>query len=213
MPSPCPPPDQENKASCVPPIPVPTYGPGGVFSVICSGTISAPPLTCLEKVLDLNGYPTWNTFVPSATITSPAPTSNPVTGPEDLRALASKPGYAVPGAKLQFNVTMTPGGSSRAIALEVTFLEALEASEGNGKGYRVAWKSIGTPTFLLRTERVQEFIELLGDDGKVKTQYTCWETFGGALGYVMPRAQIEAGFTRWRDGLKKAVEEETDQLS
>ncbi|TGJ78718.1 hypothetical protein E0Z10_g10040, partial [Xylaria hypoxylon] len=89
--------------------------------------------------------------------------------------------------------------------LEVTFLEAFEA-EGR-KGYRVIWKATGIPHFLLHSERVQEFVESVAEDGSLQTRYACWETFGGWLGYVLPRAQLEGGFARWMDGLKKAAEE------
>ncbi|KAI0456849.1 hypothetical protein F5B21DRAFT_113077 [Xylaria acuta] len=222
------PPDlPRDEAKCVAPIPVPTYGAGGVFAVACSTTIAGPALSCLEKVLDLSSYGAWNTFVPRASVIA-APggggdddddgnNSNnskndlPVVAPE-LRDLASRPGYVAPGAKIRFDAVMTPGGaSSRAVHLEVTSLEAFFDDDDDGKkrkGYRVVWKAIGFPRFLLHSERVQEFVEGVAADGTaVETRYACWETFGGLLGYVLPRARIESGFQRWMDGLKKVVEE------
>ncbi|KAI0182892.1 hypothetical protein EV127DRAFT_448490 [Xylaria flabelliformis] len=194
----------KDEAKVVAPIPVPTYGPGGNFTVACSTTIAGPALSCLEKVLDLSSYGTWNTFVPSASLTTPGTTDElPVTS--ELRDIASRPGYVAPGAKVRFNAVMIPGGASRAVDLEVTFLEKFD---DNGKvGYRVVWKALGIPHFLLHSERVQEFVEDVAKDGRAVTRYACWETFGGVLGYVLPKAQIESGFQRWMDGLKKVVEE------
>jgi hypothetical protein len=209
----------KDAAKCVPPIAVPTHGPGGVFSVACSTTISAPALSCVEKVLDFPSYEKWNTFVPSASVIEPAPAAAPAQGREgneedddahdDPFAKQRRGSGVAPGAKIRFNVVMTPGSSNgpRAVDLEVTVLETF-AGEGNGKGYRVAWKVMGLPRFLLRSERVQEFVEHLTTEGKVETRYRCWETFGGALGYVLPKSQLEDGFTRWTDSLKRAVESE-----
>ncbi|KAI1150709.1 hypothetical protein F4825DRAFT_425610 [Nemania diffusa] len=196
----------QHEAKCVPPIPVPTHGPGGLFSVACSTRIAGPPLAALEKVLDLASYSAWNAFIPTASITSPPPPSTDLAPPE-LRDLAARPGYAAPGAKIRFDAVMVPGGAARAVDIEVTALEAFETGEGK-RGYRVAWKALGLPYFLLRSERVQEFVEVEAEDGsgRVETQYACWETFGGLLGYVLPRAQLEDGFGRWMGGLKKVVE-------
>ncbi|GAW17945.1 hypothetical protein ANO14919_074140 [Xylariales sp. No.14919] len=195
-----------NEAKSVAPIPVPTYGAGGIFAVACSTEIRAPALTCLEKVLDLPGYGTWNTFVPRAALTAPGHT--PSDAPE-VQALAARPGHVAVGAKVRFDAVMAPGGAARAVDLEVTGLEAFDDAAGGRKGYRVVWKAVGFPHFLLHSERVQEFVEVQAEeDGTVRTRYACWETFGGWLGYVLPRAQIEGGFRRWMDGLKKAAEEE-----
>ncbi|KAI0445340.1 hypothetical protein F4803DRAFT_571126 [Xylaria telfairii] len=194
----------KDEAKCVAPIPVPTHGAGGVFAVACSTTIAGAALPCLEKVLDLPSYGAWNTFVPKASITSPG-ASHRLPSTLELRDLASRPGFVAPGAKVRFDAVMVPGGASRAVDLEVTSLEAFDVE--TGKGYRVVWKAVGLPHFLLHSERVQEFVDGVAADGSVETRYACWETFGGILGYVLPRAQIESGFQRWMDGLKKIVEE------
>ncbi|KAI1181782.1 hypothetical protein F5B17DRAFT_240377 [Nemania serpens] len=206
----------KDKAKCVPPIPVPTLGAtGGVFAVACSTRIAGPALASLEKVLDLPSYGSWNTFVPEASLVSVGPTMTESESalPPELRAVVSRPGYVSPGAKIRFHAVMTPGGAARAVDLEVTALEAFNDDDGDGpaggkgKGYRVAWKAVGMPSFLLRSERVQEFVEHTAPDGTVETRYACWETFGGWLAYVLPRGQLEDGFTRWMDGLKKVVGE------
>ncbi|KAJ3571873.1 hypothetical protein NPX13_g5234 [Xylaria arbuscula] len=129
--------------------------------------------------------------------------------------------------------TVMSGSSSRSVELEVSFLETFtpnehEAGDGDGDGhpigdakgtrttingtaYRVAWKGTFTPGFMLRSERVQEFVEYVAADGSVWTRYSNWETFGGLLGYVLPREQIVAGFQKWTTGLKEAVEGEGQQ--
>jgi len=205
----------KDAAKCLPPIAVPTYGAGGVFSVACSTTISAPALLCVEKVLDLQSYTKWNTFVPSASVTKSAPAQgqgqeeNEENEDDDPFTKHRREGGVAPGAKIRFNVLMTPGSnnSPRAVDLEVTVLETF-TEEGHRKGYRVAWKATGFPHFLLRSERVQEFVEHLTAEGKVETRYRCWETFGGALGYVLPKSQLEGGFARWMESLKRVAESE-----
>ncbi|KAI1824606.1 hypothetical protein F4861DRAFT_505648 [Xylaria intraflava] len=191
-----------NKAKCTAPAPVPTHGPGGVFTVARAAAIAAPALTCIEKVLDLPNYAAWNKFIPTATITAPgrAEALTPA-----LRTLASRPGHAAPGAKGRFEAVMAPGSAPRNVDLEVTLLEAFE--DAGRTGYRVAWKSVGFPHFLLRSERVQEFVEDVSADGAVVTRYATWETFGGVLAYLVPRAALEDGFDRWTDGLKKIAEQ------
>ncbi|KAI1165627.1 hypothetical protein F5B18DRAFT_610432 [Nemania serpens] len=198
----------QDKAQCVPPIPVPTLGTDGVFAVACSTSIAGPALASLEKVLDLPSYGSWNTFVPTASLTAAGPsgTETETALSPELRAIVSRPGYVSPGAKIRFHAVMTPGGAARAVDLEVTALEAFDGPAG-AKGYRVAWKAVGMPSFLLRSERVQEFVEHALPDGTVETRYACWETFGGWLAHVLPRGQLEGGFERWMNGLKKVVEE------
>ncbi|KAI1345644.1 hypothetical protein F5Y01DRAFT_51018 [Xylaria sp. FL0043] len=229
--------DLPREAKCIPPIPVPTHGPGGVFTVACTTDIAGPAIKVLEKVLDLPHYGSWNTFVPRASVISTPPsggsnenenTRDEALAPE-VRELVARPGFAARGAKIRFEVVMRPGSSSsRAVELEVTFLEAFsitvptsttsttaapapatgeDGQEGSRKGYRIAWKATGMRHFLLHSERVQEFVETVAEDGSVVTRYTTWETFGGVLGYVLPRTQIEGGFARWTAGLKKVVEE------
>lgn len=99
---------------------------------------------------------------------------------------------------------MEQGKPTNVTRLQVTLLEEFE---NDGKaGLRVAWKLRGSPWFLLRAERVQEFIEA---DGGSSTEYYCWETFGGILGYAMPYlvgSKLQDGFGRWMESLKAWVE-------
>ncbi|KAI0521859.1 hypothetical protein F5B22DRAFT_506568 [Xylaria bambusicola] len=200
--------DLPKEPKCVPPIPVPTYGAGGVFTVACAAELAAPALQCLEKVLDLPHYGSWNTFIPRAEVLTSGPDDNASAPlPPEVQALAARPGFVSPGARIRFDAVMS-GSWTRSVELDVSFLEAFDPADGGGKAYRVAWKGTSFPTFLLRSERVQEFVEYVAEDGSVRTKYANWETFGGLLGYVLPREQIVAGFEKWTVGLKKAVEEE-----
>ncbi|KAI1332791.1 hypothetical protein F5Y16DRAFT_125625 [Xylariaceae sp. FL0255] len=204
------PPDlPKDTAAIVPPIPVPTHGPGGVFAVACSTTIQAPARTCLEKVLDMESYSLWNTFVTKASVASPGSLNSE---DEDVASLIN-PQNVAPGAKLKFDAVMSVGSSPYKVDPEVTFLETFTPSSSSstttdggrkGKGYRVCWKSTGMPHFLLHTERVQEFVEVAG----AETEYSCWETFGGWLAHLVPKGQVADGFERWMTSLKKVVEEE-----
>ncbi|KAH6630394.1 hypothetical protein B0J18DRAFT_463260 [Chaetomium sp. MPI-SDFR-AT-0129] len=80
------------------------------------------------------------------------------------------------------------------------------------KGLRIAWKvrpSWLRPGWALRSERVQDFIETVGPDGKPATEYRCWETFYGTLAPVVKMAvgsHLEQGFDAWLRGLKERAE-------
>ncbi|KAK3396444.1 hypothetical protein B0T20DRAFT_417777 [Sordaria brevicollis] len=83
-------------------------------------------------------------------------------------------------------------------------------------GFCIAWKtrpSLLMPNWLLRCERVQEFVEVyppFGADDEPETAYQCWETFYGVLAPVVKAAagsQVIKGFDVWMDGLRKRAEE------
>ncbi|KAL0469061.1 hypothetical protein QR685DRAFT_529633 [Neurospora intermedia] len=83
-------------------------------------------------------------------------------------------------------------------------------------GFRIAWKTPPTafmPNWMLRCERVQEFVEVhppFGTLDEPETAYQCWETFYGVLAPVVKAAassQIVRGFNIWMEGLKKRAEE------
>ncbi|EGZ77848.1 hypothetical protein NEUTE2DRAFT_101175 [Neurospora tetrasperma FGSC 2509] len=82
-------------------------------------------------------------------------------------------------------------------------------------GFRIAWKTRPTafmPNWMLRCERVQEFVEVhppFGTLDEPETAYQCWETFYGVLAPVVKAAagsQIVRGFDVWMEGLKKRAE-------
>lgn len=88
--------------------------------------------------------------------------------------------------------------------MEVTLLEPFDV-QNKKKGWRVAWKGTSIPGLLLRTERVQEFV----DDGQGGTEYTCWETMYGPLAPVVRMTtgkSLEKGFEAWGVDLKARAE-------
>ncbi|ROW10437.1 hypothetical protein VMCG_01823 [Cytospora schulzeri] len=173
------------------PIATPTYGPGGAFTVRSSINISAPPDTVLAILRDHSKWPEWNRFVRKVTIKSdPAPNMIEM------------------DTAMTFDVHMDPtdpGSAPTKMDMLVTILEPYEV-EGEKRGWRIAWKPTSHPTWLLRSERVQEIV----DDGHGNTEYTCWETMYGPLAYVVKLAvggKLEKAFQCWGEDLKKRAEE------
>ncbi|KAK4250949.1 hypothetical protein C7999DRAFT_38082 [Corynascus novoguineensis] len=206
------------------PIPTVTYGSGGSFTISCSSLIAATPTECLDVVVAASEYPTWNRFCRKCTIHfQPAGSSSS----DNLDKLQL-------GTQFTFDVHLNqddPDGSSgRSTALEVSVLEPIDEEDAGDsglrpsppspatgtsrrKGWRIAWKqrhSLLMPASMLRSERVQEFVEVVAADGGwPETQYTCWETFYGVLAPVVRLAvgrQVEQGFDAWLSGLKEKVE-------
>ncbi|KAH6972216.1 hypothetical protein BKA56DRAFT_620784 [Ilyonectria sp. MPI-CAGE-AT-0026] len=196
-------------ARCGGPIPVLTQGFGTFpgFSISCSTIMSATPLKCLEAVLNTAEYPSWNTSWPRVTIThSPSPEGVNLEAAE-LQRVVGLPGYLYAGIKMTSEVHKIPGDGSPTMAkLEVSVMERFE--KAGRTGYRVAWKGVGIPFFLFHMERVQEFVET-EIEGKVVTEYYCWETFGGLLSYAvrwLMGQQLEKAFMRWMEELKSVAE-------
>ncbi|KAH6695272.1 hypothetical protein F5X68DRAFT_198179 [Plectosphaerella plurivora] len=189
---------------CGPSIATPAHG-HGAFTVSCSSVIAAPPLACLETVLKTGDYPQWNTFCPNVTIDAAPPVAEAgLDSIPEVAALASRESHLYPGVDFQFEVIMKPGGGSRQTLLHVSLLEAIERD--GKKGYRIAWTMRGAPHYVLRAERVQEFVA--SEDGR-STEYCCYETFGGAVAYPMRYlvgSQVAEGFGRWQDGLQTWTE-------
>ncbi|KXX74555.1 hypothetical protein MMYC01_208876 [Madurella mycetomatis] len=211
-------------AAIGPPLPTPTYGPGGCFSVTCSARIAATPKACLDVILDAPGCisvfltiisylvkkkkkdPTWNRFCRKCTIDAqPSTSAEPAQDGENLRL----------GTRFTFDVHMDPSAPSdvartgRATALEVSVLETINDDDSRRRGWRVGWKgrsSLLMPPWMLRMERIQEFVEA---DGGKATEYSCWETFYGALAPVVKMAagaQVVRGVNVWVEGLEGKVE-------
>ncbi|KAK4157011.1 hypothetical protein C8A00DRAFT_12132 [Chaetomidium leptoderma] len=199
------------------PIPTPTYDGGGSFTISCSSRIAATPQDCLAVVTKSSDYATWNRFCRKCTIDS-QPTTNEA-DPETLRL----------GTQFTFDVHLNsdePDGSAgQAIALEVSVLEPIDEdakdsvfvssslpprdADAHRTGWRIAWRqrpSLRMPSWMLRSERVQEFVDV---NGGSETEYHCWETFYGLLAPVVKLAvgkQVEKGFDAWLVGLKGRVE-------
>ncbi|ROV88922.1 hypothetical protein VSDG_08915 [Cytospora chrysosperma] len=173
------------------PIATPTYGPGGSFTIRSSIKITAPPDAAFAVLRDHSRWPEWNRFVRKVTIKS------------DPTATVIEKGTA-----MTFDVHMDPTDPDSApgkVDMLVTILEPYNA-EGEGKGWRIAWKPTTYPSWVLRSERVQEFV----DDGHGNTEYTCWETMYGPLAYVVKLTvgtKLEKAFQCWGEDLKKRAEE------
>ncbi|KAK4237374.1 hypothetical protein C8A03DRAFT_44753 [Achaetomium macrosporum] len=195
------------------PVPTPTYGSGGTFTISCLTHIAATPRACFDVVITAADYAIWNRFCRKCTINSQPKVSSESEDNDKLQL----------GTRFTFDVHMNlddPDGSAgRATALEVSVLEPVddEPSEGGRrrKGWRIAWKqrpSLLMPGWMLRNERVQEFVEVGSGEGEPETEYRCWETFYGALAPVVRLAvgkQIERGFDAWTEGLKARAEDKT----
>ncbi|KAL2104747.1 hypothetical protein VUR80DRAFT_9722 [Thermomyces stellatus] len=151
-------------------------------------------------------WPQWNTFVPRATIAE-YPSSFPsIPAGLDLKSNVEIEEALVPQTLVTFDVHMNLDAKlTNRQSILVTRLEELG---GQRKGYRVAWKAEGFPGFLLRSERVQEFVEVEREGG-VACEYFCWETFYGLLGPVLRLSvggKLEAAFGAWMNGLKRFAE-------
>jgi len=176
-------------SSIVGPVPVPSYGPGGHFSVISKTRVPASPAEVLSLVRDTTTWPSWNTFCPTCTIspqTSPSPPST------DPNLVSGKAHWLDLGTVAVVDVFMNGDGlvpgtkRSRTQGLCITRLEKIE--EEGKKGYRIAWKGTGWSHWQLHSERVMEFIECELDGAGMGTDYVCWETFGGVLGVMVKTA-------------------------
>lgn len=201
-----PPVPRDCPASIAPqPIETPTHGPGGVFTIRSSVHISAPPDAAFAVLRDFTTWPEWNRFVRKVTINN-----NPDDHP-DAAAAATATATATAtiekGTAMTFDVHMDPTdptGSPGRSDMLVTVLEPYES--GGGQGWRIAWKPTSYPSWVLRTERVQEFV----DDGHGETEYTCWETMYGPLAHVVRLAvggKLERAFRCWGEDLKRRAEE------
>ncbi|KAK4453398.1 hypothetical protein QBC34DRAFT_204573 [Podospora aff. communis PSN243] len=198
------------KATILPsPLPTPTHGSGGTFTVACSTRFPAPPTTCLSVTLNAPEYPKWNPFCRTATIdTNPTPNPNPPDAPTGS-------GYLTLGTQftLSAHLDSKATSSGRATPVEVSVLERINDEDGR-RGWRVAWKTrptLGLPSWMLRAERVQEFVEVETEaGGRMETEYVCWETFYGALAGITRLAvsgKLPAAFDGWNGGLRERVEQ------
>lgn len=193
------------------PIATPTHGAGGSFSVISALHIAASPDVAFTALLEHSTWPDWNRFVRRVTVTS-APSPSDPSPPDDSSALetavAKDDGqrYIKQGTLMTFQVHLDPDHeqSYTKQGMEVTLLEPFDPRRKK-RGWRIAWKGTSIPSLLLRTERVQEFV----DDGHGGTEYTCWETMYGPLAPVVRLTtgkSLEKGFEAWGVDLKARAE-------
>ncbi|KAH8885676.1 hypothetical protein GQ53DRAFT_751024 [Thozetella sp. PMI_491] len=198
----------DTPSTILPGIPTPTYGPGGSFSVACSTRIAASPAVCAETILQHGSYPSWNRFVRAMTVDSPNPApSAPGTAAPDAPVFTQGgPDYLATGVDITLHVHLDALREDSSERLTPITVCAVERLHGDGReGWSVAWKPRGMPYYMLRSERVQEFVEAPGGE----TEYICWETFYGLLAPVvkfMVGRQLITGFGVWMEDLKKEAE-------
>lgn len=150
------------------------------MSVMAKTYIAAPPAAVLMTVRNTNEWHKWNSFCPRCIIDPKSPQPSPRSGNAALET--GKESWLEVGSIAMIEVFMNGDGlvegkkKSRDQGIVVTKLEKLS----EGKGYRIAWKSMGYSHWQLHSERVMEFVEKDGG-----TEYVCWETFGGLLGSVV----------------------------
>lgn len=189
------------------PTAVPTYGDGGVFTVIARTNIAASPISLLRIILDHSSYLKWNVFIPAIKIES-----EPDLPSASVSDLPGEAHQLRVGTKFTMSVNMDGRPVDESLDLnalqkttcQVTLLEKLEDGR---KGYRVAWKALGYPYLILRSERVLELVEL--QDGS--TDFVTWETFGGVLAYVVNTlfgTKLKDRFADWARDLKRIGETE-----
>lgn len=193
------------------PLETPTHGSGGVFTITCSTVIAAPLTTIITTLLDTRTYPSWNAFVPNIYInkqpdSSPIPLACLVGG--DIIGLRTTLQL---GTDVTLDVHLDPDNKGKTNQTNVV-VSLLEGFEREGRqGVRVAWKTGGwMPGFVLRCERVQEFLEV----GNGTVEYRCWETMYGLLASTVNSfvgKSLEWGFGAWMDGLKEYSEKDAQK--
>lgn len=167
------------------PIPTPTYGTFGSFSVLARTHVAATPSAVFTLIRDTKNWNKWNTFCPSVTLSPKSPPPQPSSDPN---IPTGNPGYLELGTIGTIDVFMNGDGlvpgrkRSRTQGIIVTSLSAIvPTSESPKEGYRLSWKSTGFSHWQLHSERVMEFLAITLENGEPGTEFSCWETFGGVL--------------------------------
>lgn len=210
------PPDQRPRIIS-PALKTPSYPSGNGITMVYSTTIHAPLQTVACLLLDARTYPQWNAFCPSITITSQPKSTAPLpaclASDPVLASIANNHTTLRDGTAFNFNPSMDGTGQPRrrrSPTMQVSLLEQFERPDGR-VGVRMAWKMKGLAVkLLLRSERVQELVPAVADDGKPCVEYVSWDTYYGMLtsgGSSYYSKQIEAGCTAWMGGLKAHAEE------
>ena len=181
--------------SIVHPIPVPTHGAKGLFTVLSKTRVEATPLQVLNLIRDTSTWLEWNSFCPRCEINNKSTKANSEIDPD---IPTGQEGWLDAGTTATIDVHMsgdglTPGKKrTRTQSVFVTYIDALPLSSSteksdainqeNKRGYRICWKATGLGSFLY-SERVFELLECRLDEagGITGTDFTCYETFGGVL--------------------------------
>ncbi|CAL3962859.1 unnamed protein product [Diplocarpon coronariae] len=189
--SPSEPSPQPYTSSLSPPLPVPTHGAGGSFSVLASTFIpGSTPSEVLSTIRNTSTWKEWNGFTPTITFKPRSSPSPPPPSAPDIPT--GNDGWLELGTRGDMDVFMSGDGlqagakRTQAQGMEVSVLTAIDG-KGDGdarKGFRIAWLGVGYAHWQLHTERVTELTE---DEqhGVAGTRYECWETFAGVLAPIV----------------------------
>jgi len=161
--------------------------------ITVSKEIDAPIERVWSVLMDFPSYVEWNPFIRSITYVD-----------DSKQEQADQSQTLAAGSHLLFRVNLPPTMEnvkphSEAFVLVVSVDRAQ---------YRVCWKSIDFPTWIMRGERWQ-VLTALGDN---KTVYTSQEVFVGPMSYVikwMLGDKVKLGFEAAASGLKARCEQST----
>jgi hypothetical protein len=178
-----------------------------------SSRVSAPASLVFDVVCNIADYPSWNTFIPRASIHS-----QPEGVPSDSQILVKDTSltfYAVMDSKkpnkespTQLRVTdmSTPSKQTDYVPRDILDKDSTFTSD-LGSVYRISWGVEGGFVARgLKTERFHEVIVLGENECEVRT----WECQGGILARTVKwffDKTLDEKFKDWCDGLKKFSEE------
>ena len=97
-------------------------------------------------------------------------------------------------------------GRSSIVKMRLLMTTLEEISDEGRKGWRVVWLGKNYPDWALRSERVHDIFERVGEEGTV---YDVYETFSGPLAWVVRvllGGTLVKRFGQWNGELKGFVE-------
>ncbi|ESK96702.1 hypothetical protein Moror_6719 [Moniliophthora roreri MCA 2997] len=173
----------------------PPESSSAVFVVADSIKIDAPVNKVWDILLDFKAYNEWNAFVRNQTFVDPK-TRQPL--PDQTLAVGKHiymhPVHLPPSLDASELWFWQRNASTNVV---VTYLDP--------DMHRVAWRTTGTPSWLLEAERWQ--IVTVEEDGKVK--YESYEVFKGVLAHVVKLfvgENLKKGVKAMAEGIKSRAE-------
>jgi hypothetical protein len=166
--------------SIVQPIPTPTYGTAGSWTILTKTSISSPhkAIDGFNLIRNTKTWKEWNTFTPVATFTS----SNLSTSEQD--------GILEEGTLFSLDVYLNGDGlredGKRSVVQpeKIAVIEEIVNGQGNRTGFvgasghgrngwRITWIANSMPKWLLWSERVLDFVEF-EEEGKRGFEFINW---------------------------------------
>ena len=165
-------------------------------------TIASPPIAVVTPLIDTTAWPSWNTFNPSAKIFHRPE-------PDASHPLASLFAYAeclAPGVKFAESHSEEARKMVKSMNenenIEIIAVEEIKTDDGK-KGYRVIWRVLDWNGLLMRSRRIQEFVE--NESGG--TEYDSWTELGGLFSYPLKWSSIDKKIGVLFDGAFKSLKE------